>query len=248
MPDPPRPVAHETITLSPDKRKDVAIRLANARTSVWQPYGDYRFYVMSPSAAARLQQLVDRAGPSIPSASDIPIPDMDTDTQKLFSTLWGITGGDLHDRPARDQKLFAQGSVAMVEAYSRPLESAVAIAAPDQAKQNEPFTVRVTVQNPRDHAMQNVQVSLAVMKIGAADSYRGLAETDVKIDDESAPITLRPHEKKTVEMKVTAPHAGVLGLEAHAACADDHGCRDDDRLRRGTFEAVEIVGATPSPA
>jgi hypothetical protein len=244
VPDPPRPVAHETVTLVPDKSghatKTVAITLHNAKTSGYQPYGSYKLYVMSREGGERLEKLVDRAGPSIPTGE---IPDMDTDTEKLFGVLANLGKYDEGDH-SKDATLFGNGQVAMLEAFTRPYQTEVAIKAPDKVKRNAPFTVSVTIENPHGHALKDVTVSLDTMAIGN-EKYLGI-QAGPTIGKPVSFETLRAHEKKTVQITVTSPEIGILGLRAKAQC-DDYCDRDDDRLRRGTFEAVEIVEADHTP-
>jgi hypothetical protein len=244
VPSPPRAVAHRNIELVPDKAtgtatKDVAIRLHNARVTAWQPYGSYTFYVMSEKAGDRLQALVDRAGPSIPTGE---IPDMDTDTSKLFEAIYKIASPDDTDT-SRDAKLFAKGSVGVVTAFTRPVQDDVKLAMPDRVTQGESFAVTVTVHNPHAQRLSDVTIQLEPMTIG--DSWTGMVGSDIAIEKLPA-VALAPGERKTVQFHVTAPYVGVLGLHASATCES---CRDlGNKLAVGTFDAVEIVAGDTTVA
>jgi hypothetical protein len=244
VPDPPRPVEHRTISLVPDRTgqatKDVAIRLHNALASDYRPYGAYTFYVTSRELGERLQKLVDRAGPSIPTGE---IPDMDTDTEKLFSTIYAAQRANDDDYTDRDPTLFAKGSIAVLHGFTRPATDDVALTVPDRVHRGEEFSVTVAVRNPTASKLDKVMVAVDVIPFEETDAYRGLAGSDVagvKIENVEA-ISLAPHQRKTVQVHVKAPAVGVVGLRASATC-DDCG-RADKELRIGTFDAVEVVEA-----
>ena len=240
VPAPPRPVTHRTVTLIPDRRtgqatKDVTVRLHNARANGYHPYGTYTLYITSREIGDRLEKLVDRAGPSIPTGE---IPDMDRDTSKLFSTIYAL------DRAARsgdddgdDDKMFAKGSVAVLHAFTRPVNDELELKLPERAARGEGFTVAVTVRNPTNAVMNGVKVALDVMRF-EEDDYLGLASSDVAID-EAEPITLAAHARKTVQLHVSAQQVGLLGLRASATC--DECARSVEReMQIGTFDAIEV--------
>jgi hypothetical protein len=241
VPNPPRPVMHETVTLTPNKTgkatKDVTLHLSNALAEGDSELATYKLYITSRETGERLQRLVDRAGPSIPTGE---IPDMDTDTMKLLGTLSRASESQQDDqRDDNGKLLFAKGSVAVLEAYQRPVSDSIAIAAPNHADVGQAFDVKVTVRNPTNQTLEHQEISLEVMAIG--DAYAGASGSDVKIDPVDA-VTLAPHQHKTVTFKVTAPIVGVMGLRASMPSNDYSNVARE--LHRGTFEAVEIV--TPS--
>jgi len=242
VPDPPRPVAHRTISLVPDRSgaatKDVAIRLQNALPTDYHPYGTYTFYLTSRELGDKLQKLVDRAGPAIPTGE---IPDMDDDTSKLFSTLYAAQRADDDDNA--EPRLFAKGSIAVLHGFTRTVADDIQLSVPDKVRRGEDFTVAVVVRNDSAERLDNLKVGVDVMAFDGEDGYRGLAGSDVadvKIDDATL-VSLAPHQHKTVQIHVKAPTIGVFGLHASASCDDC--ARIPRSLRVGTFDAVEVIEA-----
>ena len=142
------------------------------------------------------------------------------DTQKLFHVLWGMNRNDHEsDEPkTRDDRLFAQGSVARLEAFTRPFESEVAIAAPNTVKVGEVFSVSVTIENSNDHALKNIKIALTPMVIGETAQSGVLGGDGLLIDDKDVVIeSLGAHKKKTVKIDVKSNQAGLLGLRAGPA-------------------------------
>jgi hypothetical protein len=157
VPSPPLAVLHETVSLAANATKHVALKLRGARSN-YEPVGTYSIYVMSPKAADRLALLQRRAGPSIPTGE---IPDMDTDTSKLFSVIYKIGRDDLE---GNDAKLFGGTAVARLEAYTRALNPAIALELPETTPADRPFTVGVVLKNTSKHA-QSVKVNLTFPRI-----------------------------------------------------------------------------------
>jgi hypothetical protein len=244
VPDPPRPVEHRTISLVPDRTgqatRDVVIRLHNALPTDYHPYGGYTFYVTSRELGDRLQKLVDRAGPSIPTGE---IPDMDTDTSKLFSTIYAAQHANDDDNTDSEPKLFAKGSIAVLHGFTRPATDDMKLSVPDRVHRGEEFAVSVAVHNPTATKLADLKVAVEVMPFDESEAYRGVDGSDiadVKIDDVE-PMSLAPHQTKTVQIHVKVPAVGVVGLRASASCED---CgRADKELRQGTFDAVEVTEA-----
>jgi hypothetical protein len=243
VPDPPEPVTHRTISLVRDPNgqwtRDVTVRLHSARTDHYHPYGSYTLYVTSREIGERLQRLVDRAGPNVPPPGG-GIPDMDTDTEKLLSTL-GDARRAADDDTADGSGMFAKGSIAVLHGFTRPATDDVALTVPDHVKRGDDVAITVAVRNPTAKPIDKLKVEVEVMSFDDAPTYKGMvASDDTRIDDTL--ISLAPHQRKTVRVHVKAPEVGLMGLRASAECDDD--CGDADKpLRVGTFDAVEVTDA-----
>lgn len=237
VPEPPIAVLHETVTVDPNKPKSIAIKLRGARAG-YEPVGTYTIYIMSPKAANKLAKAEDRAGPSIPTGE---IPDMDRDTQKLFSMIQKI-GKDDNEDPA-DAKLFASTVVARFEAYTRSVSPSITIETPETAQVDRPFTVGVTLKNPSKHA-HKVKLNVSFPRID--DSYLGLPDDAAKVENSNDVIELARGETRRVEVKVTATKPGVIGVQASAECIDGGSCYE--LFRTGSFDAVQIIAAAPAVA
>jgi len=180
VPSPPVAVAHREVTLKPDwtgkASAEIAVKLKGARTrSYYNPFGAYTFYVMSTKAADRLADVRSNVGTRKPTDG---IPDEAPGEEKMWQVLSLVREAaakpdlaEINDvDPAdaaeaekakdRDHKLFTQGSVARLEAYTRPVSKAVAIAAPDATPAGKPFDVGITVTNPSKRA-QHLKVVLS---------------------------------------------------------------------------------------
>ncbi len=124
VPDPPRPVAHRSVELVPDRTTGkataiVAIRLHNARGASGTRTGRTPS-CMSPKAGDRLQALVDRWLP-IPTGE---ILDMDTDTQKLFATISRIIVSTpaMTTPAAATPRCSPTAKAAVLTAFTRPMQ------------------------------------------------------------------------------------------------------------------------------
>ena len=237
VPEPPVGVLHETVSVEGGKTKHVAIKLRGGHNS-YEPVVTYSIFVMSPKAANKLAKLQDRAGPSIPTGE---IPDMDTDTQKLFSLLYKIGGDDIENKA--DAKLFSSTVVARFEAYTRAVGSALTIETPETAQVDRPFTVGVTVKNPSVHSQK---IKLGLMFPTIEQGSLALPSDAAKFDSSDEVIELGKGESRRIELQVTATRPGVLALEAHVDCVEGPHCYE--HFKTGTFDAVQILPASPAVA
>lgn len=245
VPTPPVAIAHQTVTVPIDATgagaADVALTLDGATVTSWgPPFARYTVMVLRPAAADRLARL-NRGAKLV--GGDEGIPSYNASAEK-FMTLYG-QGGEL---TGNDAKLFAEGAVARIDAYTRAINPAIAIATPDRTESGRAFTVAVTVDNPSDEPIAGLEVTL--------DTPTGV--TEVYADDEDADaggaivmpdartIAVAPHAHARVEFRVMASGAGVVGLYARARCAGDDACAPDALIATGTFDATEIYEPGPT--
>ena len=238
VPSPPVAIAHETVTIEAHTTKTVALKLKGAREN-YTGFGSYSIYVMSPKAADRLALLQRRSGPPVSANDpDDPIPRQTKATQALFSAIYAI-GGD-HDSQ-RDSALFGRGKVALFHAYSRPLNPAVKLDAPDTAMVGTTFPVTVTVNNPSKKHDASVKVALLFPRLD--DSYLGVDDKALT-GASSNLVELAAGETKQIELDVTAAKAGVIGVQVDVQCQTGEGCYQT--FRTGAFEAIEITSERPT--
>jgi hypothetical protein len=242
VPSPPSAVMHKTVTLEPNKVNHVAIKLHGARAG-YQAVGSYTIYVMSPKAADKLAAAQAKAGPSYGGSKENPIPDMDTDTQKLFSLMYKIGNDDLDEK---DAKLFGAASVARLEAYTRVINPAVSIVTPETGIVDGKISVGVVLKNTTKHAQQ-VKVSLTAPRIDNDLLVLGNEAMTTDAAEEDVVIDLKAGETKRVDRHVTAKTKGVLGLSANVSCVGEaRACYE--AFRSGAIDAIQILPAQPAVA
>jgi hypothetical protein len=273
VPSPPVAVAHREITLQPDwtghASKELGIKLTGANVrSGYNPFGTYTFYVMSPKAADRLADVHSRAGQPIPTGE---IPDVgpgeellwhvqglaDSAADKSPDRNMGDTAADDEEKAkTRDERLFTRGTVARIEAYTRPNDKSVALALPETTTVGKPFDVAIAITNPTKSA-QHLKLTLAFPPIGS-NSLEIKAEA-IKSDTKELAFDIAKGETKRFTMPVTALAEGVLGVQARVECEQREDDDEDsktlakhqaelDRCRTqlsagmsiGTFDAIEI--------
>lgn len=241
MPSPPIGVAHETVSLDVDATghatKELPIRLRGALAR-YEPFAHYTILIMPPKAADKLDRL--RSNARVIPDPDGGIPGYNRSGEKFQTLYWAIKG---EQAPESDEKLFAPGKIARLEAHTHPKGSSITIAAPNTAQRGNKFTVVVTVKNPGKRALAGLDVSLdplnGVLDEQLSDRYVGLKDSAVTIEGGNTKLDLAGHQTKQVEFHVTANVTGVVGLYARASCSED--CRDVDSLLSGAVEATEIV-------
>jgi hypothetical protein len=238
VPGPPRGVAHESVTVEPHETQVVSVKLHGAVPTYQEggsPLGTYSIFVLSETAGDRLALLQRRAGPNIPTGE---IPDQDEDTGKLWQVIHRIGSDDIENH--RDARMFGAGRVAKLEAYTRPINHAIEIAAPQTAVVDRAFPVAVTLTNPRQHPMTlRLSLEFPAFDLGLA---AGLVTAD-----SSETITLGPRATRTIQLHVTAKSAGIAGLQTNVECVTEgDGCKDV--FDPPAFEATEIKSAQPAVA
>ncbi len=238
VPDPPIGVLEETVSLEPNVTKHVALQLHGARNT-YDLHANYTIYVMSTKAAAKLARTQRRAGPSIPTGD---IPEMDGDTQKLFTLTYEIGRDDIEN--ASDAAMFGSTAVARFEAYTRAANPSISIEAPETAQVDAPTAIAVVLKNPSGHR-QHVKVELTFPQFD--DAYLGLPYDAVIAEKSDDVIELARGETKRVVLHVTAKRAGLIGVGASVECVE--GGRECLALYRGgAFEAVQILSGPPAVA
>ncbi len=249
--NPPLGIAHETVKLTATPEggasKDVVLKLDGALASGAQdlPFGNYTIYVMTPKAADKLDRMRRRAHPPVAGDNEPPSPGLGA--SELSTLISSIDAQEAPDNKT-DAKLFAAGTIARLDAYTRPKNQRITIQAPETARRDEVFTVGVTVTNPSKRKLADLEVSLELPAGGSIKQYLGMPQEAVTIAIDKVKIDLAGHETRRVEFHVTAKTAGVVGLFAHAYCLGD-GCTDHQALTAGAFEATEIVNpAAKEPA
>jgi hypothetical protein len=222
VPEPPGEVLYRELVI--DGSADIPIKLAGASMR----FGDYTIYVMKPGDARALHRLASAALPSTPSTD--PDSDLGTVGEGTMALL-------------DHMRSIENSSAIMLEAWSRPVDPAVALALPERATVDEPFPVTIALTNPTGKAMHGlrVEVSAPELDLHGDSAYLGLPASAMRVDP-IEPIDLAPHEHKTITVNVSASQTGVLGLQARALCPYDHAdCPSDEHLATGTFDAVDIA-------
>ena len=122
-----------------------------------------------------------------------------------------------------------------IDAFAHARSSAIAIAMPDTAERDAPFTVAVTVTNTTTEPIDGMAVSL--------HAAAGLSGKDVTMSPMFGhSITLAPGRSTRVEFLVSGLRSGVMGLAARLDWIGEH-VAGVEPLVRGAFDAIEIVPA-----
>ena len=237
VPSPPVAVAHETVSLAIDTSGNGTQELAVAlRGGAVNRYSDtafshYTILVMAPKAADKLARL-HRRTQLIGGDEGIPYYNKSGDH---FMRLYAWGG----EPEGEEAKLFAEGAVARLAAYTRSINRAIAIETPATTPVGQAFTVAVVVKNPSKQAATGLELSLAT-PAGVLDESEGIGAL---VMPDSATFDLAAGETRRFEFRVMPDQAGVLGLHARVACQGDE-CEAVDALTSsGTFDATEIVPA-----
>jgi hypothetical protein len=237
VPSPPVAVAHETVSLAIDasgngtKELAVALRGASANRYSDTAFSHYTIHVMAPKAADKLARL-HRRTQLIGGDEGIPYYNKSGD-QFMRLYAWG---GELE---GEDAKLFAEGAVARLAAYTRSINRAIAIETPATTPVGQAFTVAVVVKNPSKKAATGLELSLETPAgvLGESEGISALVMPD------GATFDLAAGETRRFQFRVMPDQAGVLGLYARVACQGEE-CEAVDALTSsGTFDATEIVPA-----
>lgn len=239
VPSPPVAVAHQTVSLPIDASGNGAKELAVALRGAFEnryadtPFSNYTILVLAPKAADRLARLHRRTQLI---GGDEGIPYYNKSGEKFMSLYaWG------GETEGEDAKLFAEGTVARLAAYTRSINKAIAIETPATAPVGQAFTVGVVVKNPSKKPVNDLELSLE-MPAGVLEESKVL---DALVMPDSATFALAAGETRRFEFRVMPGEAGVLGLHARVTCQSDE-CEAADALTSsGTFDATEIV---PAPA
>ncbi|HWU90732.1 MAG TPA: hypothetical protein VN253_25875 [Kofleriaceae bacterium] len=246
VPEPPVAVDHETLTLEAKDgggpARELAVRLPGNPKRSQMEFGTYQILVSSPRAITKLERLRVRARTEStvpgwdPMAGDSPYHD------KFNTAFYELKDEGRHNESASDADGEAGelGKAALLVVNTRPKDSSIAIRAPEQVTAGETFTVAVTVTNPTKRPVKELSVELA-QPSGLSGDYLGLEAEQIAIVPATAAVELAPRETKQVEFRVTAKHAGVLGLYAQTQCGE--ACGYDSRLSRSALDAVDVVAA-----
>ena len=264
VPTPPNKVAYRTITLDVVDgvaSGDVSIALQGAMQNQYEPFGHYTVLVGPPKALAKLDRLRAKAGYlGGGDDEDEGIPSLNRSGERFMTMYYEIQGDDRalaitesdvadvkDDREASAE--YTRGTIARLEAHTRPVTSAVSLAVPDTTKVGEDFTVQVRVTNPGRNAMKGLKVSLAE-HMGFNLEYVESPAQHIAIARDAEVIDLGPKETRQIAFTVKANTTGVVGLYAQATCTydsdDEKACVDVQALALGAFDATEIREATPS--
>jgi len=235
VPSPPIGVAYRrTIQLKGGQPKDVAFELAGARTGFSGWYGTYTFYVMAPRSAEQLERQRRRTKPPLYNV-ECCMGDYDPAADKLDQMISELEISE-SGRP---------NAVARLEAYTHNVSPHISLAVPDATARDSSFTVALTITNPGKKPMYGVAVDLDLVGVQS--------QANIAIDADQVTVTptlpglvdLAPHETRRVEFNLKAATTGVLAVRGFARCSgeetEERPCSDNDALRLGAFEAVDIV-------
>ena len=237
VPSPPVAVAHQTVSLAIDPSgngtKELAVALRGAVVNQYSdtPFSHYTILVMAPKAADKLARLHRRAHLE---GGDEGIPSYNTSGEHFMKVYaWG---GELEGEDAR---LFAEGTVARLEAHTRSVNPAIAIETPATTPVGQAFAVTVVVKNPSKKAATGLELSLDT-PAGVLEESEGIGAL---VMPQSPTFDLAGGETRRFEFRVIPNEAGVLGLHARVACAGDECDAADALTSSGTFDATEILPA-----
>jgi len=233
----------------PDKTghatRQLTVKLTGARSNGYPtPLATYTVYVLAPRAADVLARMQRDAQPPVPTGE---IPDWGEGTEALLRLTNVLASGEAPEGK-REAKLFAPGTVARLEAYTRPKSDALTVKVPDRVERDKPFTVQVTLKNPTKHAL-DLKVGLAFPPISGTSEFAALGRETVATVQSEVHLTLGKRETRQVELRATPHAAGLLGIHVSAELDDAREDRATQALRRaldnGAFEVVEIVDPKP---
>lgn len=213
----------------------VDLKGANNQSS-WRPFGHYEVLVGAPNAIERLESLRRRS--DIIGDPSEGIPELNRAGGKFMGLYRGWSDNE------KEKALYSEGSLARLDAHTRPKSSAITIAMPTTTPVDHAFMVSVTVKNTGKRAMNGVDITLSEHK-GFDLDYGAANNEDVEIKTDKINIDLKGHETKTVQFEVKPEHAGVIGLYAQATCDSSYGnekaCKDIQALALGAFDAIEVT-------
>lgn len=248
VPEPPIAVHRETLTLEAKAgggaAREVAVRLRGNQKRGEMEFGTYQILVSSPQAIAKLERLRVRARAESTVPGWDPMNSESPYHGKFMTAFYDLR----HDGAGADDteaQAGAAGTAALLTVNTRPKDANLAIRAPEQVTADETFTVSVAVTNPTKRAVKDLAVELA-QPLGLSGDYLGLEAEQIVIAPETATLDLGPRQTKQVEFRVTAKHAGVLGLYAQTRCGEE--CAYDSRLSISALDAVDVVAPAAKPA
>src|SRR5262245_56543223 len=118
------------------------------------PFGRYTVLVLAPRAADQLERLARRA-----AAEDNPMEDADG-RYGSWANAYSPLGN--HDYAGDPSPLGSPNAAARLELQTRPTDSLVSMHVPDTAVVGQPFTVKVTVENPGKKKVAKLGVRLSM--------------------------------------------------------------------------------------
>jgi len=226
---------------------DLAIPLRGAQASRYGDGGGFGHYTVLVGPVDALSKLERwRRGSSYVGDAREEIPSLNRSGSKFMSMWWDLQMENEPDQDEARERAYARGSIARVEAHTRPKSDAIAIEVPDTAPTGKPFTVTVHVENKSRRAMKGLEVHLSQSN-GGEPVYAESPEAKVTISPDVATIALPARSAQDVTFTVTPKVLGVVGLVATARCAYSDEtpvpCKDIEALQLGAFDATEIIKA-----
>lgn len=225
---------------------DLAIPLQGAQASRYGDggFGHYTVLVGPVDALAKLERW--RKGSSYVGDTGDEIPSLNRSGSKFMSMWWDLQMEAGEDQDEARARAYTRGSIARVEAHTRPKSDAISLSVPDTAPTGKPFTVTVHVENKSRRAMKGLEVHLS-QNTGGESVYADAPEAKVTIAPDVATIALPARSAQDVTFTVTPKALGVVGLVATARCAYSDEtpapCKDIEALQLGAFDATEIIKA-----
>lgn len=228
---------------------DLAIPLQGAQPSRYGEGGGFGHYTVLVGPVEALSKLERwRRNASYVGDTSQEIPSLNRSGSNFMSMWWDLrmeNDENAADATEERARAYTRGSIARVEAHTRPKSDAIALTVPDTATVGQPFTVSIHIENKSRRAMKGLEVHL-VQSDGMDPIYDEGADSKIAISPELAKIDVPARSGQDVTFTVTPKRPGVVGLVTTARCPytdEKPVCKDVEAMQLGAFDATEILGA-----